>query len=300
MPELPEVETVRAGLQRWIAGRRIGSVDSLHSRAVRRHPAGARDLSDRLVGRTVTAAERRGKYLWLPLDGGPDCLLVHLGMSGQLLVVASEEPPGRHLRARFSFVDGGPELRFVDQRTFGAILLDELIPDGPTTVPSVISHIARDPMDEHFDDDGWIRSVRRRNTTIKRALVDQSSISGVGNIYADEALWRVRLHGDRPTASLTRAQLARLLAAQREVFGHALAAGGTSFDSLYVDVNGASGYFDRSLNAYGRVGKPCPRCGRPIVRTKWMNRSSYFCPFCQRPPRLSSPDSVGHKGVADE
>jgi formamidopyrimidine-DNA glycosylase len=285
VPELPEVETVRAGLQRWVVGRKIVALDSVHPRAVRRHAAGGADLSERVAGRTVTAAERRGKYLWLPLDGGPDCLVAHLGMSGQLLLLSSAQPPGRHLRARFSFGDGGCELRFVDQRTFGGLHLDELVPDGPTEVPAGIAHIARDPLDHYFDDLAWNRAVRRRTTTIKRALLDQSQISGVGNIYADEALWRTQLHGDRPTASLRPSQLRSLLAELREVFGDALGAGGTSFDSLYVNVNGESGYFDRSLNAYGRAGLPCSRCGSAIRREKWMNRSSYFCPRCQRAPR---------------
>lgn len=285
MPELPEVETVRAGLARWVAGRRIAEVDSLHPRAVRRHLSGPEDLAQRLKGRTVSSAERRGKYLWLPLDGGPDALIGHLGMSGQLLLLEPDAPEGPHLRGRIRFDDGGTELRFVDQRTFGGLHLDELVPDPPDWVPSGIAHIARDPLDANFDDAGWISAVRKRNTTIKRVLLDQSSISGVGNIYADEALWRARLHGDRPVGKLSRDQLATLLAEIRLVFADALRAGGTSFDSLYVNVNGQSGYFERSLNAYGRAGEPCARCGRPIRRQQWMNRSSYFCPYCQRPPR---------------
>jgi formamidopyrimidine-DNA glycosylase len=288
VPELPEVETVRRGLERWVVGRAIDSVDSLHARAVRRHPGGAGDLAARLAGRRLSAADRRGKYLWLTLDDGPDCLIAHLGMSGQLLVLDPQADAGPHLRARFRFTDGGRELRFVDQRTFGGVHLDELVPDGATGVPASIAHIARDPLDARFDDAGWIASVRRRNTTLKRALLDQSSISGVGNIYADEALWRAKLHGDRPTASLSRVQLVALLGALREVFADALQAGGTSFDALYVNVNGESGYFDRSLNAYGRAGEPCRRCGRPITRARWMNRSSYFCPNCQRLPRVTA------------
>ena len=296
MPELPEVDTVRAGLSRWVVGRTIDHVELLHPRSVRRHLPGAADLAARLAGRTITGAERRGKYLWLPLDGGQDCLILHLGMSGQLLVVPPETEPGPHLRARFSFTDGRSQLRFVDQRTFGGMHLDQLVDDGPTTVPSGIAHIGRDPLDEHFDDEGWIRHTRLRHTTIKRALLDQTSMSGVGNIYADEALWRARLHGDRPTDGLTRKQLTSLLAELRVVFTEALHAGGTSFDALYVNVNGESGYFDRSLNAYGRVGEPCARCGRPIARARWMNRSSYFCPYCQRAPkagaRVSMPEGA--------
>jgi len=204
MPELPEVETVRVGLSRTVVGRTIASVDSLHPRAIRRHLAGPDDLARRLTGRTITSAERRGKYLWLPLDDGPECLIGHLGMSGQLLVLPPELPDGPHLRGRLRFTDGGTELRFVDQRTFGGLHTDELVPDPPTTVPSGIAHIARDPLDSHFDDEGWITSARKRNTTIKRLLLDQGSISGVGNIYADEALWRAKLHGDRPVNKLSR------------------------------------------------------------------------------------------------
>ena len=303
MPELPEVETVRAGLERWVVGRRVAAVEDIHPRAVRRHVGGGSDLAARLAGRVIGSVERRGKYLWLPLAEDVDpstarpgsepsaaragalAMVAHLGMSGQLLVLEPSTAPGPHLRARVRFADEGRELRFVDQRTFGGLQLDELTDDGPTTVPQGIRHIARDPLDPHFDAPGWIASVRRRHTTIKRALLDQSALSGVGNIYADEALWRARVHGDRPTASLTRAQLSELLSAIREVFADALAAGGTSFDALYVNVNGESGYFDRSLNAYGQLGRACARCGTPISRLKWMNRSSYFCPTCQRAPR---------------
>lgn len=285
MPELPEVETVRAGLARWVVGRTIAEVDSLHPRAIRRHLAGPLDFTERLRGRQISAVERRGKYLWFVLDGGPDCLIGHLGMSGQLLMLEPNISDGPHLRGRLRFSDGGLELRFVDQRTFGGLQLDELVADPPNTVPAGIAHIARDPLDENFDDESWMKSVRSRHTTIKRSLLDQSSISGVGNIYADEALWRARLHGDRPTDRLSKPALRQLLAELRSVFADALLAGGTSFDSLYVNVNGESGYFDRSLNAYGRYGQPCGRCGRAIARMKWMNRSSYFCPNCQRPPR---------------
>jgi formamidopyrimidine-DNA glycosylase len=285
VPELPEVETVRAGLERFAVGRQIALVDSLHARSVRRHLPGAPDLATRLGGRLICSAERRGKYLWLPLDDGHEALVAHLGMSGQLLFVAADSPPGPHLRARLSFADDGLELRFVDQRTFGGLYLDELVEDGPTTVPASIRHIARDPLDKYFDDAGWVRSVRRRRTTIKRSLLDQSSISGVGNIYADEALWRSRLHGDRPPAGISPAKMRQLLLDVRAVFAAALADGGTSFDALYVNVNGESGYFDRFLNVYGRAGEPCSRCGTAIRRVKWMNRSSYYCPYCQRAPK---------------
>ncbi|WP_405692198.1 bifunctional DNA-formamidopyrimidine glycosylase/DNA-(apurinic or apyrimidinic site) lyase [Streptomyces sp. NBC_01185] len=285
MPELPEVEVVRRGLERWTAGRTVEAVEVLHPRAVRRHLAGGADFAARLQGLRFGTAMRRGKYLWVPLDEVESSLLGHLGMSGQLLVQPEDAPDEKHLRIRIRFDDPlGTELRFVDQRTFGGLSLHENTPDG---LPDVIAHIARDPLDPAFDDAAFHLALRLRRTTVKRALLDQSLISGVGNIYADEALWRSRLHYERPTATLTRPRTAELLGHVREVMRAALDQGGTSFDSLYVNVNGESGYFDRSLDAYGREDEPCHRCGTPMRRRPWMNRSSYFCPRCQRPPRPS-------------
>jgi formamidopyrimidine-DNA glycosylase len=286
MPELPEVEVVRRGLQRWVAQRTVADAEVLHPRAVRRHLAGADDFAHRLKGHRVGTPSRRGKYLWLPLADTGQSVLAHLGMSGQLLVQPHEAPVEKHLRIRVRFADAlGTELRFVDQRTFGGLSLHDNTPDG---LPDVIAHIARDPLDPLFDDEAFHQSLRRKRTTVKRALLDQSLISGVGNIYADEALWRARLHYDRPTGTLTRPRTLELLGHTRDVMNAALAVGGTSFDSLYVNVNGESGYFDRSLDAYGREGLPCKRCGTPMRRRAWMNRSSYFCPKCQRAPRVAS------------
>ncbi|MBT3072232.1 MULTISPECIES: bifunctional DNA-formamidopyrimidine glycosylase/DNA-(apurinic or apyrimidinic site) lyase [Streptomyces] len=286
MPELPEVEVVRRGLERWVSGRTVTDVEVLHPRSVRRHLAGGVDFAARLRGVRFGTAMRRGKYLWVPLDEAASSLLGHLGMSGQLLVQPTDAPDEKHLRIRMRFDDAlGTELRFVDQRTFGGLSLHDTTPDG---LPDTIAHIARDPLDPLFDDAAFHTALRLRRTTVKRALLDQSLISGVGNIYADEALWRSKLHYDRPTATLTRPKSAELLGHARDVMNAALAQGGTSFDSLYVNVNGESGYFDRSLDAYGREGEPCRRCGTPMRRHAWMNRSSYFCPRCQRPPRASS------------
>ncbi|MFF2127173.1 bifunctional DNA-formamidopyrimidine glycosylase/DNA-(apurinic or apyrimidinic site) lyase [Streptomyces olivochromogenes] len=293
MPELPEVEVVRRGLARWVSGRTVTSVEVRHPRAVRRHLAGPEGFAKALAGHRVGPAMRRGKYLWLPLDDSPFSVLAHLGMSGQLLVQPEDAPDEKHLRIRIRFDDTrtpapagaeGTELRFVDQRTFGGLSLHENTPDG---LPDVIAHIARDPLDPRFDDAAFHTALRARRTTIKRALLDQSLISGVGNIYADEALWRAKLHYERPVAGFTRPRTAELLGHVRDVMNEALAVGGTSFDSLYVNVNGESGYFDRSLDAYGREGEPCRRCGTPMRRRAWMNRSSYFCPRCQRPPRVT-------------
>ncbi|MGY1775759.1 bifunctional DNA-formamidopyrimidine glycosylase/DNA-(apurinic or apyrimidinic site) lyase [Geodermatophilus sp. SYSU D00804] len=287
MPELPEVEVVRRGLERWVAGRTVAAVEVHHPRAVRRHLEGADSFVQSLTGRTLSAAHRRGKYLWLPLteaDGTPAgrALVAHLGMSGQLLVEKRSQPDETHLRARFTFTDGGRELRFVDQRTFGGLAVEDA--DGER-IPPRLAHIAIDPLDTSFDEAGFSAALRRRRTEVKRALLDQTLIGGVGNIYADEALWRARLHGTRPTDRLTRTQVADLLDGVRSVLGEALAQGGTSFDSLYVDVNGQSGYFSRFLAVYGQADRPCPRCGTPIVRESFTNRSSYSCPQCQPRPR---------------
>jgi formamidopyrimidine-DNA glycosylase len=281
LPELPEVETVRRGLDKWVAGRTIATVEVLHPRAIRRHPPGAVHFSDVLAGRMVGPVQRRGKYLWLPLDD-TDALIGHLGMSGQLLMRPSGAPDELHLRVRFTFDDGGPELRFVDQRTFGGLAVST----GGAVLPGELAHIALDPIDPSFVDEDFVAALRRKKTEVKRALLDQTLISGVGNIYADEALWRATLHGARPTDRLTRPAARKLLAHVRDVLGEAIGQGGTSFDALYVNVNGESGYFDRSLNAYGREGEPCRRCGAPIRREAFMNRSSYSCPRCQPRPRF--------------
>jgi formamidopyrimidine-DNA glycosylase len=279
MPELPEVESVRAGLEQHVAGRTFAGAEVFHPRAVRRHLAGPDDLTSALSGGQVGQVRRRGKYLWLTV--GQDALLAHLGMSGQLLVGDPMASYGPHLRARFTFADGGHDLRFVDQRTFGHL---SFWPGG-AQLPAPITHIAPDPLEPEFDDERFIARLRTRQTGIKRALLDQSLISGVGNIYADESLWRAELHWARGTDALRRGEVVRLLAAVRAVFGEAISAGGTSFDSLYVNVNGQSGYFDRSLAVYGRADGPCPRCGTPVIRERFMNRSSYSCPACQRRPR---------------
>src|SRR5215472_15500349 len=451
MPELPEVEVVRRGLERYVVGRTVRSVQVFHPRAVRRHAAGPGDFVAALRGVTIAGARRRGKYLWLPViasgktpgavgeslaqpagppspgqgaaieanprqtgtevsledlavtagvsledleagaevsledlaatagvspegleagaevsleelgtgeDAAPgspgggsfrgphenelalsrdrspaasrdegraasrdegraasrdegraalrpdarsyglsasaaadtpasaaeDAMLAHLGMSGQLVLGDPDRPLSPHVRVRFTFTDSGPDLRFTDQRTFGHLLFAP----GGASLPGPISHIAPDPMEPAFDQAAFIAKLRTRRTGIKTALLDQSLVSGIGNIYADEALWRAKMHWARPAASLSRADAARLLSAVREVMTDALAAGGTSFDSLYVNVNGESGYFGRSLAVYGREDQPCLRCGTPIRRDPFMNRSAYSCPVCQRRPRSRS------------
>ena len=354
MPELPEVETVRAGLADHSLGRPVQAVRMLDARSLRRHLPGPAHFEAALTGRTLRGAYRRGKYLWLTLseaDGtlADEALVVHLGMSGQLLVrdepgdgsgsdsgndsearAAFDEQP-RHLRVALELgpAEARPEetsegegrtgqrLLFVDQRIFGGMFLSPLVPDVPAAVatnevapgeqapgevperflvserflvPEAVKHIARDPLDEFFDPAAVRRKFLRTSSGIKKVLLDQSVISGVGNIYADEALWRARLHYAKPARTLSAAQTRDLLEAVTQVLRESLAAGGTSFDALYVNVLGESGYFERSLNAYGRAGEPCHRCaeaGRTslIVREPFQNRSSYRCPHCQRAPR---------------
>ncbi len=284
MPELPEVEVVRRGLQVHIEGRSITQVQVLHPRAVRRHDAGAVDLTARLSGARITGTGRRGKYLWLELDDAEAALVVHLGMSGQMLL--GQVPNAGHVRIA-ARLDDGTALSFVDQRTFGGWQLADFVTVAGSQVPAPVAHIARDPLDALFDRDAAVTVLRRKHSEIKRQLLDQTVVSGIGNIYADEALWRVQLNGSRIAAKLTRTQLSDLLDAASDVMREALAEGGTSFDSLYVNVNGQSGYFERSLNVYGREDRGCRRCGAVIRREKFMNRSSFYCPVCQPAPRRS-------------
>ena len=287
VPELPEVEVVRRGLAEHVVGRTVTDAEFFGARVTRRHLAGVQDLIDRLVGSGIAAAARRGKYLWLVLDspdGHPAALVIHLGMSGQLLVSDPGASYEKHLHARLEFADGGRELRFVDQRTFGGLSWEEVDDEG---IPDPVRHIARDPFDPWYDAEAVVTALRSRRSAVKRALLDQTLVSGIGNIYADEALWRAGVHGERVAATLSRPTLRRILGQAREVMAEALDQGGTSFDALYVNVNGASGYFDRSLSAYGQQGRPCPRCGTAIRRESFMNRSSHSCPKCQPRPRTT-------------
>ncbi|CAN5303435.1 bifunctional DNA-formamidopyrimidine glycosylase/DNA-(apurinic or apyrimidinic site) lyase [soil metagenome] len=301
MPELPEVEVVRAGLEPAVTGAAITGVTVYDERSLRRHVGPSEDFIERLTGRVIRSAVRRGKFLWLPLsdaegtDAAPEALVVHLGMSGQVLLRDTAQPDDRLLRIRLALDSPArPELRldFVDQRIFGSMSIDTLVPtpdgraaglgDDAALVPTQVSHIARDPLDPAFSDARFFDQLAKRKTGVKRALLDQTLVSGVGNIYADESLWASRIHFDQPTNTLSRARAKTLLAEVRLVLGKALAEGGTSFDAQYVNVNGASGYFSHSLNAYGQHGKPCVRCGRMIVRESFMNRNSHYCAFCQR------------------
>ncbi|GAB3177693.1 bifunctional DNA-formamidopyrimidine glycosylase/DNA-(apurinic or apyrimidinic site) lyase [Nesterenkonia halophila] len=315
MPELPEVEVVRRGVERWAVGRRAARPVVHDVRSLRRHDDGVEDFAARVAGRTLDAARRRGKYLWIPLSaaGSPttrpdgsardEALVIHLGMSGQVLVQPDDAPAEKHLKVVVDLGDvpgdaaagdgepatgSGRQLRFVDQRIFGGLQIRPLVPaDHPSgTVPASIAHIGPDPLEPAGAAvEPFFRALRRRRSGLKRALLDQTLRSGIGNIYADEALWRARLHFARRTETVTRAEAARVLGAVREVMEAALEAGGTSFDALYVNVNGESGYFSRGLDAYGRTGEPCRRCATPLRRTPFMGRSSHWCPRCQPRPR---------------
>ncbi len=287
MPELPEVEVVRAGLEPAVTGASVVSVEVYDERSLRRHPGPSEDFIDRLTGRRMLAPERRGKFLWIPLEGGDEAVVIHLGMSGQVLLRdRSTDDLRTRIRLELEHPEHGPlRLNFVDQRIFGSMAIDSLAqtPDHPLQlVPTAVQHIARDPLDERFDDAAFLTRLAKKNTTIKRALLDQTLISGIGNIYADESLWLAKVHYEQPTATLSRPRAKVLLAEVRAVLTKALAEGGTSFDAQYLNVNGQSGYFAHSLNAYGQQGEPCPRCGRMIVREQFMNRGSHFCPWCQR------------------
>jgi formamidopyrimidine-DNA glycosylase len=300
VPELPEVEVVRAGLAPAVTGARVTAVDVLDDRALTRHDAKSGDFEAVVTGARIEAAVRRGKFLWLPL-GAERAIVGHLGMSGQLLLRTPDHPgDDRHARVRMHLEHpehGELRVDFVDQRTFGSLAVDRLVPtvDGAVagfsagvtgpwarSIPMQVAHIARDPLDPAFDGEAFLGALARRSSGVKRVLLDQGVVSGVGNIYADESLWAVRLHGEQPASSISRRRARELLGAVREVLDRALAEGGTSFDAQYVNVNGASGYFAHSLNAYGRAGLPCLRCGTPMVREAFMNRSSYRCPRCQR------------------
>ncbi|GGF44837.1 formamidopyrimidine-DNA glycosylase [Microbacterium sorbitolivorans] len=295
MPELPEVEVVRAGLAPAVVGARLMGVEVFDERALTRHTGGGADFERRLTGRTMRAAVRRGKFLWLPLEGSDEAIIAHLGMSGQMLLREPGAPAERHERIRLSIEHpdhGELAVVFADQRTFGSLAVDALVPtpDGAAgglgdplpLVASQAAHIGRDPLDPAFDDRAFRAALARRNSAIKRVILDQNLVSGIGNIYADESLWAARIHPETPAAALSTRAANRLLAEVRLVLERALAEGGTSFDAQYVNVNGQAGYFAHSLNAYGRDGEPCARCGTMLVREAFTNRSSHFCPRCQR------------------
>ena len=303
MPELPEVETVRAGLAASIAGATITDLKIHDARSLKRHLSGPKDFRKKLVGTKVLDVVRRGKFLWLPLDSGATALVGHLGMSGQMLIRTPEYPADNLNRVTIEFETskGKPlELRFVDQRIFGSLAIDDLVEtrDGGTggfsagknrskswqnLIPVSAAHIARDPLDEAFDQDAVVSKMRGKKSGIKRVILDQNLVSGIGNIYADESLWLAKLHFDRSSDGISKAKLTELMEISKQVLAAAVKQGGTSFDEQYKNVNGESGYFSQQLYAYGQTDRPCARCQTPIRRQTWANRGSHFCPRCQRP-----------------
>ena len=298
MPELPEVEVVRSGLAPALEGATIARVQVRDPRPLKRHGGPLESFVHELEGARLEMPLRRGKFLWVPLAGSERALVCHLGMSGQVLLGEDTSDFGSHLRILLELEGrstGATRVGFVDQRIFGSMAIDDLIDSGDarpagygsndSRLPTSVAHIARDPLDPAFDAVAFSRRLRAKNTEIKRALLDQTLISGIGNIYADEALWATKLHYRASTPSLRPARVQELVEAVQSVLTKALAEGGTSFDQQYVNVNGVSGYFSHSLNAYGRAGQACPRCKSILVREPWMNRSSHRCPRCQRTPR---------------
>jgi formamidopyrimidine-DNA glycosylase len=310
LPELPEVETVRFGLSQYLTRSRVNAIEVLDARSLKRHVAGPIDFVTTLENAQILAVVRRGKFLWMPLLLGNQtvathALVGHLGMSGQMLIRNANAEPDKLTRVvihLLSELGEEIEFRFIDQRIFGSLQIDELVstadalPGGFTDVPVESSswanqiprsaaHIARDPLDVNFDEKSVIAQMRKKSSGIKRVILDQGVLSGVGNIYADEALWASRLHYDVAASALSAKKLQTLVREINRILREAVAAGGTSFDEQYKNVNGESGYFEVSLNAYGQTGSPCNRCGRAIRRDSWMNRGSHFCPRCQKLPK---------------
>ncbi|MEY3561197.1 MAG: bifunctional DNA-formamidopyrimidine glycosylase/DNA-(apurinic or apyrimidinic site) lyase [Actinomycetota bacterium] len=297
MPELPEVETVRAGLAQHLVGAKVNSIAISDARSLKRNVSGPQGFVDELSGATLQAVVRRGKFLWLPISQSR-ALVGHLGMSGQILVRTPDYEPDAQTRVVIDVTDASGqnlEIRFVDQRLFGGLAIDDLVPtsDGKSpgyspeavidaVIPATVSHIARDLLDEHFNPIAVAERMVKKNSGIKRVLLDQNLLSGIGNIYADESLWLAKLHYDKPASAISKKKHLELIETAAEVLRKAVAQGGTSFDEQYKNVNGESGYFSQSLNAYGMTGVPCNRCGTPIKREAWANRGSHFCPKCQR------------------
>ena len=292
MPELPEVETVRRGLVKFLPKSKIAEIQILHPRVNRN----SEQSLENAVGAKIENVYRRGKYLWFSLDRG-NAIVGHLGMSGQMLITSKKKTVSPHVRAIIRFAGSSAEFRFVDQRTFGWLSIDELIDTPSGEIPECCLHVAQDPFDSNFNLEEAVRRLSDRKTEIKRALLNQEIISGIGNIYADEALWFSRIHPERKIESIPQSELRTLIRNATKVMNNSLKRGGTSFDDLYIDVNGESGYYEISLKAYGREGEPCSRCGTSIRRITFANRASHFCPLCQQAPRTKS--KLGKNGVGN-
>lgn len=278
MPELPEVETIRRDLEVEVVGRRIDAVRITGARTVRRvDPA---DLVATVTGASVTAVRRRGKYLVVSLDTGR-LLVVHLRMSGQLLLARAGDAEPKHTHAVLA-LGAGDEVRFVDPRTFGELFVAD--PDHLGVIAPQLAALGIDPLD---DVASWRRfgpTVRAKRMRLKDLLTDQRVVAGLGNIYSDEILHRARLRFDRPGDSLSAAELRRLARAVPEVVAEAVAARGSSLaDAQYVDLYGRPGRFAASHRVYARAGQACGSCRRraTIERVRWQGRSTFYCPACQ-------------------
>jgi len=286
MPELPEVEVVRKGLAKHVKNRKISNAKVRNNRALRNFEFSTKTFEKTVAGSTINSVERRGKFLWMTLKNSSQAISAHLGMSGQMLMVKKEEKPSTHARVTFDFSDTKRSLHFIDQRTFGWVNLEELVEaKDKRLVPQSVLHISPDLFEETFDLDKTISNIKKRKTGIKQALLNQEIVAGIGNIYADEALWLAKTHWADVCENLSEKKINEILISAKEVMAKALEKGGTSFDDLYIDVNGESGYFENELNAYGREGERCYRCDLEMVREAFSNnRSSTICPNCQ--PRV--------------
>jgi formamidopyrimidine-DNA glycosylase len=276
VPELPEVETIRRDLRAAVCGQRITAVTVSGLRSVRRHPD-RRVFASGLEGQTLLEVSRKGKYLVCRLDGG-QALVIHLGMSGQLLLSegATSPPPHAHVRLGLS---GGGELRFVDPRTFGQLFLS--VPCSSGTVPE-LTHLGPDALEDRLDEERLALALSTRQTRLKALLVDQRFLAGIGNIYSDEILFAAGLRWDRRAGSLSRQEARVLHRAMQATLAAAIQARGSSLaDAQYRDLYGVPGRYQLQHQVYGREGLPCPRCRAPVVRERWAGRSSFWCRACQ-------------------
>jgi formamidopyrimidine-DNA glycosylase len=278
MPELPEVEVIRRDLEKEVVGRKIKAVEVSGMRTIRRYKQ-RKPFVAALEGRKITGVERRGKYLLLKLDGG-DVLVVHLGMSGQLRrAPGTKEPLAKHTHVVITFTQGG-QLRFIDPRTFGEMFVTQL--DGIEEQVDELAHLGIDPLETTLNWEYFGELVARRHAKLKTVLMDQTFLAGIGNIYSDEILHHAGLRWDRMSDELTPQEVRRLYRAVSEVLQDAVKHRGSSLADLqYVDLQGRIGGFQEHHQVFAREGQACPRCRKTVVRAKYSNRSTFFCPACQ-------------------
>jgi formamidopyrimidine-DNA glycosylase len=276
MPELPEVETVRRDLEKEAVGRRVKSVEVSGNRSIRRHTTKKQFIS-RIEGQKIDAVERRGKNLLLSL--GADWLVVHLGMSGQLLKAAPRDAVAKHTHVTISFTQGG-QIRFVDPRTFGELYVvakDNVAEEAPE-----LSDLGFDPIEDVMSWNEFGNRLIARRVKLKTLLMDQKFVAGIGNIYSDEILWAAGLRYDRGSETVSTQEVRRLYRAMGEVLQEAIKLRGSSLaDEQYRDLYGNVGTFQNEHKVYAREGEPCRRCRHIIERVKWQGRSAFYCPGCQ-------------------